>query len=449
MILLDEIDVKEKDRRESLPPYSPRRGSVPVAADSQLSLTSTLRVQAYHQPRSATFPSHSVQPSTSSYTLGSSYSESTQTLVPHSPIPPALAPSPSTSQLSIPTAPTTPMFTLASLPLHRLGPPPHLRAANNVYVQRGAAAITSAFAIDPKLAVPDCLLPDDPDVLLVDGKRNAKGKGKRTNLCLVTRSGDVCVDVWVREGCATGGKRRARGKNKSVSQDGGEDEHYRSRSVKIDEDSDYWSNGWTSPPPELSWPQKTKSPADIDIRSEGGSITLRIHAQSHQRLRIHLSSKYGNISVGIPRTFVGSVYANSPARSESADSPARTTFASSSSTYLPANGSASGWNAEKSPGSAAGTSIDGHLAFTPRQPVQFSEAMEGVVTAVYEQRKNARGSYFVGTSPTEVFSEHMGTRYFDELHIESRTGAIGVFFNDEPPQQKQNGLITKLLHKAW
>lgn len=36
------------------------------------------------------------------------------------------------------------------------------------------------------------------------------------------------------------------------------------------------------------------------------------------------------------------------------------------------------------------------IPITPRQPVQFSEEMEGVVTPLSEQRKSARGRYLVG-----------------------------------------------------
>lgn len=227
-------------------------------------------VQSSLHPRSASVPSATLGHSQSTLTLNSN--GSTQTLVP---LPPALSPSAqsfssSTSQLSIPLA-----SSLTVLPPHRIHPPRYLSAANNVYVQRDSAAVTGSFLIDPALHVPDCLLPDDPDVLLVrgtvNGIPNGKGKQKRSNLCIVTRSGDVCVDIWVREGCA---RRRRRETNESSSHCGSS--HSGRSNSDSQNDSDYWQADWTSPPSSHPWPEKTEARTDIDIRSESGSVTVRI-----------------------------------------------------------------------------------------------------------------------------------------------------------------------------
>ncbi|KAH8115942.1 hypothetical protein DFH11DRAFT_1582986 [Phellopilus nigrolimitatus] len=440
MILLDEIDVKDKEKekqRETLPPYSPRRILGPL--DSQLSLTSTIRVQPSH-PRSASVPSLGqglLARSRSSFSLKNI---SSQTLVPPTPTLFSSGPSPSTSQLSLPLSPHA--LTVASLPAPRIGPPPHLRAANNVYVQRESAAITGAFVIDPTLFVPDCLLPDDPDVLLVGGGKNAKGKAKRANLILLTRSGDVCVDIWVRDGCATRGRRRTESRSKKRNEGRGGD-----NDSDTEGDDDYWGDGWTSPIPSYPWPRKTKSRAEIDIRSVSGSITVRIHSQMHQRLRIHLSSEQGAVSIGIPRSFMGHVHANAIANAN-VNMSASTTYLASQAISSSVNLHYDGEKEVPENGDASGEPVKQAPAITSRQPVQFSEEMESVVTAVSEHRKGARGQYFVGNNPNEVIYEHMGKPYFDELRIESRTGAIGVFFNDETSQQKPGGLITKLLNKA-
>lgn len=233
------------------------------------SFTSTL--QSSLHPRSASVPSATLGHSQSTLTLNSN--GSTQTLVPPLPTlsPSAQSFSSSTSQLSIPSFASS----LTALPPHRVYPPRHLRAANNVYMERDSAAVTGAFLIDPALHVPDCLLPDDSDVLLVrgtmNGVSNGKGKQKRSNLCIVTRSGDVCVDIWVREGCA---RRRRRETNGSSSHSGSSQS---SRSNPDNQnDSDYWQADWTSPPSSYPWPEKTEARTNIDIRSESGSITVRI-----------------------------------------------------------------------------------------------------------------------------------------------------------------------------
>lgn len=117
------------------------------------------------------------------------------------------------------------------------------------------------------------------------------------------------------------------------------------------------------------------------------------------------------------------------------------------------------------------------LSVNARQPVHFSNALEEVVTALSEHRRTARGRYLVGDSPNKrmsfnlilfialrtetslrimslpdgiVISEHMGVkRYFDELHMDSYTGTMSVFYNDEPLQQKPDKLFSKLLNKSW
>ncbi|EJD05597.1 uncharacterized protein FOMMEDRAFT_139002 [Fomitiporia mediterranea MF3/22] len=460
MILLDEIDVKEKVKRESLPPYSPRRSlripiiATPPSTDSDRSFPNTPQVQSFLHPRSASWSSTTFGRSQSSLTLNSN--ASSQTLLAPFPSPPTSGsiPGPSTSQISIPYAATFPV-----LPAYRASAPSRIKASNNVYIERECAAITGTFLIDPTLQVPDCLLPDDPGALLFcNGKNkkisNGKKKQKRKNLCLVTRTGDISVDIWIREGSSRRGTGMSRnGGVDSVHSHSGSSSHSSRNSLDSQETSDYWKD-WTSPPSSHPWPEKLKSRVEIDIRSESGSITVRIHAQSHQRLRINATSVRGPISIGIPRTFVGQVESNKNLeRSGSSDSMSSLSLLSPiSSTFLP--GTPTSWSNEIDIFSLPGSSSSGSLLgggtsatpITPRQPVQFSLDMEQFVTPLAEHKKSARGRYLVGDS--KYFKERP-ERSFDELHLESRTGTIGVFYDDEAPQQKSDRLIVKLLNKAW
>lgn len=130
-----------------------------------------------------------------------------------------------------------------------------MRASNNVYIEREVAGITDPFVIDPLLDVPDCLLPE-----------GIAGSDERCNLSLATRTGDICADVWVREGSAF----RSRSRDgawtvRRCASDGGDDG-----------DDDYWSDGWTyrSPPPPRE--RASRKPTVIDARSEKGSVSLKI-----------------------------------------------------------------------------------------------------------------------------------------------------------------------------
>lgn len=109
--------------------------------------------------------------------------------------------------------------------------------------------------VDPLLDVPDCLLPE-----------GIAGSDEKCNLSLVTRTGDICADVWVREGSAF----RSRSRDgawtvRRCASDGGEDG-----------DDDYWSDGWTyrTPPPPRE--RASRKPTVIDARSEKGSVSLKI-----------------------------------------------------------------------------------------------------------------------------------------------------------------------------
>ncbi|KAL5498727.1 hypothetical protein ACEPAH_2082 [Sanghuangporus vaninii] len=490
MILLDELDInaKEKDviKRESLPPYSPRRSLrlPPVAAP-------TREPTSIHAPSNGRLHPRSVPPSVasqsqSSFTLSSSTSSQTIS-VPLLPTPPPSAPlsgpGPSTSR------PSSSLSSFSSLQLspQATRPPRHLRPSNNVFVKRDAAAIAGSFLIDPALQVPECLLPDDSDVLLA---RNGGGKGKqkRTSLSLVTISGDISVDIWIREGCAlhlqkrrqNGNKDPVRGRGDGSSFDGSSNDinpndtssHSTSGSGNCDsaDSAEYWRMDWTSPPSDMPWPDKTVECVDIDIRSETGSIEARIHARSHQRLRIHATSAHGSVAVGIPRTFAGQIHSNahttaSTTRSDSVSTISSSSFLStttlsnnSSAISLPRFRSSSvsyipnfGFNtSEKEKAASIANEIVGSIVteFLPpgKAPLTFSSDVGGVVTIVTEHRKTGRGRYLVGDDPTRLVSDHLGDRFFDELNLESYTGTLGVFYNDEIPQLKSdNGIITKLL----
>ncbi|OCB90830.1 hypothetical protein A7U60_g1940 [Sanghuangporus baumii] len=494
MILLDELDInaKEKDVKwESLPPYSPRRSlRLPLVAAPTRDSTSI------HAPSNERLRPRSVPPSVASSTYAQSQSSftlssstSSQTLsVPLLPTPPPSAPlsgpGPSTSRPS-----SSHSSSFSSLPLspQATRPPRHLRPSNNVFVKRDAAAITGSFLIDPALQVPECLLPDDPDVLLA---RNGSGKGKqkRTSLSLVTISGDISVDIWIREGCAlhlqkrrqNGNKDPVRGRGDGRSFDGsnnninsnGTSSHSASGSGNCDsaDSAEYWRMDWTSPPPEMPWPDKTAECVDIDIRSETGSIEVRIHARSHQRLRIHATSAHGSVAVGIPRTFAGQIHSNahttaSTTRSDSASTISSSSFLStttlsnnssaislprfrsSSVAYIPSFGFTT---SEKEKAASIANEIVGSIVteFLPpgKAPVTFSSEVGDVVTIVTEHRKSGRGRYLVGDDPTRLISDHLGDRFFDELNLESYTGTLDVFYNDEIPQlRSDNGIITKIL----
>ena len=157
-------------------------------------------------------------------------------------------------------------------------------------MERNRIGITGAFLIDPKLLVPTALVSDIPDVEArwpvpdpssssetfhiathqsirqKESQRNPsekRAKGKRPNLCLATETGDICADIWVRPDSFEH-QRRNRSQNSKSEQAGAECER------------NFWDDGWTSPPPSSPWPTKTEEPVDIDVESEGGSISLRI-----------------------------------------------------------------------------------------------------------------------------------------------------------------------------
>lgn len=220
-----------------------------------------------HHPRSPSASSVTFGQLPSSLTLNSNLSS--QSLVPTLQLT-----GPSTSQFSLPIASSS-----TTLPAFNNFPPVHLRASNNVCIQRDSATITGSFLIDPSLQVPDCLLPDDPDVLLPRASRlsrdtGGKGKQKRANVCLITRTGDICVDIWVREGSSrprTDANRAHGSTAYSTSQGSSNNDPMNSPSF-----SEYWGPSWTSPPPSHPWPDKIKARTEIDIRSETGSVIVRI-----------------------------------------------------------------------------------------------------------------------------------------------------------------------------
>lgn len=84
--------------------------------------------------------------------------------------------------------------------------------------------------------------------------------------------------------------------------------------------------------------------------------------QLHQLLRIKLSSLEGSIAVAIPRGFTGYIYINNDADNLTADCPIADTAA----------------------------------RISPRQPVHFSQEIQEVVKTESEQRRNAKGRYFLG-----------------------------------------------------
>ncbi|KAL5476754.1 hypothetical protein ACEPAI_2940 [Sanghuangporus weigelae] len=485
MILLDELDInsKEKDvKRESLPPYSPRRSlglplvAVPTRNPASIHALSNGRLHPRSVPPSVA--SSTYAQSQSSFTLNSSVSSQTIS-TPPLPTPPPSAPlsgpGPSTSR---PSSSLSSSFSSLSLSPQATRPPRHVRPSNNVFVKRDSAAITGSFLIDPALQVPECLLPEDPDVLLA---RNGKGKQKRTNLSLVTISGDILVDIWIREGCALHLQKKRQNGNKDPvwsrgdgsSLDGSNNNSLHSASGSGNCDSadgaEYWRMDWTSSPPDMPWPDKTAECVDIDIRSETGSIEVRMHARSHQRLRIHATSAHGSVAVGIPRTFAGQIHSNahttaSSTRSDSASTISSSSFLSttltnnnsaitlprfrsSSVSYIPSFGFTT---SEKEKAASIANDIVGSIVteFLPpsKAPVTFSSEVGGVVTIVTEHRKTGRGRYLIGDDPTRLVSDHLGDRFFDELNLQSYTGTLGVFYNDEIPQLKSdNGIITKIL----
>ncbi|KAL5514395.1 hypothetical protein ACEPAG_2483 [Sanghuangporus baumii] len=496
MILLDELDINsnEKDvKRDSLPPYSPRRSlRLPLAAapsrnPASIHASSIGRLHpCFHCSVPPSVASSTYAQSQSSFTLNSSASSQTIS-VPSLPTPPLSAPlsgpGPSTSR---PSSSLSSSFSSLSLSSQATRPPRHLQPSNNVFVKRDAAAITGSFLIDPALQVPECLLPDDADVLLA---RNGSGKGKqkRTNLSLVTISGDISVDIWIREGCALhlqkrrqdGNRDPVRGRGDGSSFDdsnnnsnrNGTSAHSASDSGDCDsaDSAEYWRMDWTSPPPDMPWPDKTAECVEIDIRSETGSIEVRIHARSHQRLRIYVTSAHGSVAVGIPRTFAGQIHSNAHTTASSTRSDSSTIsspsflstttlsnnnsvlslprFRSSSVSYIPSFGFTA---SEKEKAASIANEIVGSIVteFLPpgKTPVTFSSEVGGVVTITTEHRKTGRGRYLVGDDPTRLVSGHLNDRFFDELNLESYTGTLGVFYNDEIPRLKSdNGIITKIL----
>lgn len=123
-----------------------------------------------------------------------------------------------------------------------------------------------------------------------------------------------------------------------------------------------------------------------------------------------MRSVQGNVSIGLPRTFLGTVYINS----NPASPISRSTFSSPSvrpnqsslslaSTLLPDTGSGMhsrrpSRNGELGDSALPSPSLSPSMATMtmPRQSVQFSSAMERLATAAYEGRRGGRRRSFVG-----------------------------------------------------
>lgn len=285
-------------QRETLPPYTPPRvpRRTPTPINIQLSQTLQVPLTQVGRPRSSSSHSQSFgSTSASAFSFSSSYNDSTQTLVPH--------------QLSSITASSSQATIVPSIVVGGAAtrnasvpsfssprrPPSYVRAANFVDIERSQVATGGPFVIDSMLSVPHWLLSDvrDPDTRWpaldvlpsaeaffiathssifqqdLRGKvRNTKGndRKKRPNLSLTTDNGDICADVWVREGSATRGRRN--GLDKPPTTD----------IWDVDEGDEkcYWADGWTSPPSAFPWPSKTEESVDLDVQNDRGSVTLRI-----------------------------------------------------------------------------------------------------------------------------------------------------------------------------
>ena len=276
--------------RESLPPYSPRLllnspdNRFPAAnnhSSAQIINTQRINTSTLH-PRSASIPPFGYHRSYSSLTLNSH--ASLQTLVGALPSPPpsapaSLSPSPTfQSQYS-----TTPCINSVHATKR---PPTYVRASNNVYIQRDSASITDSFLIDPSLYIPDCLLPDETDLVLcnekgdVNGGKQPRGKRKseRVNLCLITRSGDISVDVWIHEGGASYDRSRnsSRGRRRADSESLDHRTNTQSSMSSESEESDYWASDFSDPSTLHPLHKKNQSSANIYLRTETGSISVRI-----------------------------------------------------------------------------------------------------------------------------------------------------------------------------
>lgn len=99
----------------------------------------------------------------------------------------------------------------------------------------------------------------------------------------------------------------------------------------------------------------------VFVKADCLAVTSQ-RTQLHQLLRIKLSSLEGSIAVAIPRGFTGYIYINNDADNLTADCPIADTAA----------------------------------RISPRQPVHFSQEIQEVVKTESEQRRNAKGRYFLG-----------------------------------------------------
>lgn len=309
------------ERRETLlPPYSPRRSlripfisrQSPERQFSRTPSTSNFFSPPPPHPRrqrsgsDTRFASGSPRPTFSSFDGAPSTSTgSSQTLfVP--PQPPygtgLLTPPSSTfssSSLTLPKShsnPSTPVpfvvssgFPRPTLPPFPTRPPRHLRAANSVWIQRGAGAITGSFLIDPIFVVPSFLLTG-----------TGVDKEKRPNILLETDLGDICVDIWIREGSYAHGAEQnwlRRQRHWGASESDADQEH-----------EEYWRSDWTSTVAH-PWPQKTREVVDVEVRSGSGNVSARIVSRSSFLSREDKRSLMMDVTCSTPN--LTSVYVSS------------------------------------------------------------------------------------------------------------------------------------------
>ncbi|KLO05679.1 hypothetical protein SCHPADRAFT_946715 [Schizopora paradoxa] len=421
------------------PPISPRSHFPNNSSSSDRRTLTAATGSGYLHPRAASDAS-------SAGSVHSMASSSTRTLVPPSPHPSSIS-SPSTASMSLSTpsstllslSPSAPSFhaqmTMAdaslrypstlSLPFFSAesdpqqlmannmsakseAPPRAVRPANHVHIVRKSAPLMGTYIIDPTLHVPECLLPDaifSMPAMMAPSGPSAKGKGKqraRYNLSLMTDSSDVCADVWVREGCAAAVSQRT----------------LRSANACADDFDDnfnaYWDTGWDTADTGATWFESDAPRAELVAKSEAGSVMLKLHAPRSQRFRLYAFSTQGSVAIGVPRTFNGPIFTS-------------TCVDLDDGTCKPKRKGSDGSDSQSSMSMG---SMKGSHNLSPPPPLQISPEMEDRVAELTD-RKNPRGLYFVGDTRRWNI-KNMYDWDGDELHIASRSGSIGIFYNTEP-----------------
>lgn len=247
--------------------------------------------------------------------------------------------------------------------------------------------------MDPILPVPEWLLPDESDLLEWEsGKRtkglSAKAKGKEpANVSLKTRSGDICADIWICEGCSE--MHRTREKTLRES----DNNHFENSASSSSAGTESFWQQWNEK--EVKSSNRPRQRPEIEVESDTGTVTLRLvrschflrtqtsHAPQHtlpsQQFILRVASS-GPISIGVPRSFYGHVYTY-------------TSAGLSSATQLEKEG-------------RPGVMLQNLVS---RLPVQFSPDLEPVVRPRNEQRWTARAEYFVGDYASRGWS-HVNTQ---------------------------------------